>query len=69
VNVDFSGFKGNDVNISIFNMRSLQLSNKDYSSINKRTSLNVENYEHGLYFIRVTDKATGESSIKRLVVE
>lgn len=69
VNVDYSGFKGSEVNIRIFNLRSLQLSSKDYSTRIKRAKLNVENYEQGLYFIKVTDKVTGESSIKRLVIQ
>ncbi|WP_298238475.1 T9SS type A sorting domain-containing protein [uncultured Algibacter sp.] len=68
VNVQFSGFSSNEINVSIYNLRNVQLSNKDYSSSSKRATLDISTYENGLYFMRVTDKQTGESTIKRLVV-
>jgi hypothetical protein len=68
VNLQFSGFTSNDINVSVYNLRNVQLSNKDYSSSSKRATLDISTYENGLYFMRVTDKQTGESTIKRLVV-
>ncbi|MFG6685649.1 T9SS type A sorting domain-containing protein [Mariniflexile sp. HNIBRBA6329] len=68
VNIDYSKLSSDRINVSINNLRNVQLSNKDYSSSNKRTILDLSNYDSGLYFIRVTDKATGESFVKRLVI-
>ena len=69
VNINYSGFKSDAVNISIFNLSNYQISNKNYSSLDKKTLLDVSTYDNGIYFVKVTDGVTGESVIKRLIVD
>lgn len=68
VNVSFSSLAGDEVNISVFNLRNMQLSNKNYSPKSKNAVLDVSKYDNGIYFVVVTNNKTGEQSIKRLIV-
>ena len=69
VTIDYSGFNANEINISIYSLSSVHLINKNLSTASQRTSLDVGSYEKGLYFMKVTNIQTGESVIKRLVIE
>ncbi len=68
VNVNFAAFSEDQVNISVFNLRNVQLNNKNYNSGSKRAVLDVSRYENGVYFILITNRKTGDKLIKRLVV-
>ncbi|WP_370477850.1 T9SS type A sorting domain-containing protein [Tamlana flava] len=69
VNIDYSGFNANEINISIYSLSSVQLINKNLSTVSQKISLDVSSYEKGMYFMKVTNIQTGESIIKRLVIE
>mgnify|MGYP001818995374 CR=1 FL=1 len=68
VNVDVSNFGSDRYNVQVFNMQSRQLFSKSYSKT-KLTTLDVSDYEQGIYFVSVFDLKSGTKTIKRFVVE
>jgi hypothetical protein len=58
--------------IKVLNLYGIPLYNVDYNSksnsLRKAATLDVSGYETGIYFVSVTDSKTGESAVKRLVV-
>lgn len=72
VNIDVSGLNSRNINISVFNMQNVQLFNSSLDSRSFRrngiTTLNVNGYARGIYFVQVTDNTNEKTYLKRLVV-
>ncbi|UKM65169.1 T9SS type A sorting domain-containing protein [Flavobacteriaceae bacterium GSB9] len=68
INVDYKGIANADVNVGIYSLRNVLLVSKDYRTANKKVVLDVSEYQNGIYFVRVTDNRTGESIVRRLVI-
>ncbi|MDB4303695.1 T9SS type A sorting domain-containing protein, partial [Desulfosarcina sp.] len=73
VNLDLSNFISNNVSVRVFNLQNVQMLSRELNSRNiSRTnsiSINVSNYQRGIYFVNVTDNDSGKSYIKRLIVK
>ena len=71
VNVDVSNFSSNkdDLNLKVYTLQKIQIYSRDYNLKNSNlATFDVNGFEGGVYFVRVTDNITGKSEIKRLVV-
>jgi len=73
VNLDLSNFRSKNVSVRIFNIQNVQMFSRELNSRNisrtNSTSINVSNYQSGIYFVNVTDIVSGKSYIKRLIVK
>ena len=73
VNVDLSNLNSEDFSVSIYNLLNARVFESDYNSNSftngKIISLNINDYQEGLYFIKVTDNSTGKDYTKRLIVK
>lgn len=73
VNIGLSNFGSKDVSIRISNLQNIQMFSKELYlrtiSRTQSTSIDVSNYQNGIYFVSVTDNVSGKSYVKRLIVE
>lgn len=72
VNIDVSGLNSRNLSISVFNFQNVRLFNRTLDSRsfsrNGITTLNVDGYARGIYFVRVTDNTNEKTYLKRLVL-
>ncbi|WP_242204894.1 T9SS type A sorting domain-containing protein [Aestuariivivens insulae] len=70
VSVDLTNFSGDNINISLYNLKSLRFYNQNmsFNGLSRAKYLNVSDFESGLYFVKVTNLETGVSAVKRLVI-
>lgn len=66
-NININWKVKNDVDISIYSVLGQVLHHKIYDNMTQSTSINVENYHSGVYFIVLQSK--GNSVVKKIVVE
>jgi hypothetical protein len=72
VNIDLSGLNTRNISISVFNFQNVLLSNRTLDTRDftrsQITSLNLDGYSRGIYFVRVIDNTNEKTYLKRLIV-
>ncbi|WP_242119867.1 T9SS type A sorting domain-containing protein [Aestuariivivens sediminicola] len=71
VSINLNNFSGDNLNISLYNLRSARLYNQNvsFSGLSKIQEVNVDDLDSGLYFVKVTNLETGATAVKGLVID
>ncbi|TXG34578.1 T9SS type A sorting domain-containing protein, partial [Seonamhaeicola maritimus] len=71
VTVKLINFSADNVNISLFNLNNSMIYNEDitFRTVFKKQSLDVSDYDSGIYFVKVTNLDSGAVAIKQLVID